>query len=227
MVRPRDTRYANPSLEFRRLAARGVVSKLATGYYLVPPDQARARGDWRPPVEAVALGIAAADYDVHGVAVMGISAARLHGAVPRALAVAVVAVPKQRPPLDTRRGRVQFVRRRASSLDRVRVRTDVVQGWATSPEQTVIDLADRPELGDVTPLTASEAIANLAPRCDWDLLADLAIRQRKSGALARASWIGKAVVDVPFPRRLPATTVPAKGLAPPVPVDPEPFRVAP
>jgi len=50
---------------------------------------------------------------------MGISAARLHGAVPRALGIATVAVPAQRRPvtLDGRSERVIFVPRNVERLD--------------------------------------------------------------------------------------------------------------
>lgn len=191
------------------------------------PESARGR-EWKVPAEAVALGIAVADYGVDGAAVMSISAARLLGAIPRALASAVVAVPKQRPALDTTQGRIRFVRRRVGALDRVRVRTAVVQGWGTSQEQTVLDLADRPRLGDVAPLTVSEAITNLAPRCDWELIGRLAQEQRKTAALARASWLAQAVVDVPPPQRPSRRPVPAEGLRPLHDgVDPGPFGIVP
>ena len=67
----------------------------------------------RARLEAVAYGICAADYGADAVVLMGLSAARLHGAVPRALAVAVVAVGKNRPnlTLGDRDALVVFVRR--------------------------------------------------------------------------------------------------------------------
>jgi hypothetical protein len=58
-----------------------------------------------PDLKGVALGIGQADYGVDSVALMGVSAARMHGAIPR-LAVAVLAVPKQRPPLRTGDARI-------------------------------------------------------------------------------------------------------------------------
>lgn len=224
IVRPRDAEYVDPWAEFRRLVNRGVLQKVATGYYLLPPDDARARGSWRPSVEAVALGIAVADYGVDAVALMGISAARIHAAIPRALAGAVVAVPKQRPRLQTEHGVVRFVVRRTPTLDRVRTRTEVVQGWATSPEQTLLDLADRPELGGATTVTVSEAITNLAAEVDWSQIEGLAREQRKQAALARARWLGAAVTAVPGGRK-PNRRVPSKGLRPSGIVDPTLFGI--
>ena len=46
-------------------------------------------------LEAAAAGIATAIYGPDDVIVMGPSAARLHGAIPRALATATIAVPSQ------------------------------------------------------------------------------------------------------------------------------------
>lgn len=228
IVRPRDAEYVDPWAEFRRLEDRGVLQRVARGYYVLPPDRVRGGDIWHVPVEAVGLGIAVADYGVDEAATMGISAARLLGAVPRALASAVVAVPKQRPLLETERGRIHFVRRRVEVLDRVRVRTEIVQGWSTSPEQTVIDLADRPALGGVTPTTVSEAITNLASMCDWELVVQLAEDQRKSGALTRASWLAAAVIDVPIPRRASRRKVPSEGLSPlGAEVDPDAFGITP
>ena len=75
---------------------------------------------------------------------MGVGVARVLGAIPRAVAVTVVAVPKQRPPLETDYGRILFVRRTLDTLDLERADTELTQGWITTPEQTVLDLAARP-----------------------------------------------------------------------------------
>jgi hypothetical protein len=74
--------YAHPRPEFARLARAGVLLRVATGYYAVVPDDQVGQGG-RPELEAVALGIAAADQEVDTVALMGLSAARVHGAIPR------------------------------------------------------------------------------------------------------------------------------------------------
>ncbi len=105
--------YANPWEEFARLTKAGVLTKLAHGYYLLVPEEQR-RGHWTPEVEGLALGIALADYGRDVVALMGPAAARLLGAIPRALATATVAIPRQRPALTTSYGGVQFVTRSSS-----------------------------------------------------------------------------------------------------------------
>lgn len=205
VVRPRDLRdvYPFPDAELRRLESRQLVTRLAHGYYLRPPDVARGTA-WRPEVEAVALGVAVADYSRDDVALGGASAARYLGAIPRALSTGVVFVPKQRPALSTSAGRVCFVKRPVAGLDVQRVDTPVVAGWRTSAEQTILDLADRPTLGGIMQLTASEAIESLSSDADWSRIVELAHVQRKPSALARAAWIASGVIEgpeIPAPRR--------------------------
>ena len=96
------------------------------------------RGVWRPEIEALALGIGQADYGVNGVALMHPSAARVQGAIPRAIAVAVLAVPKQRPTLETTCSRIVFVKRDVARLKRMRIETELATGWCTSIEQTAL-----------------------------------------------------------------------------------------
>ena len=180
--------YTNPWEEFARLTRTGVLAKLAHGYSLLIPEERRG-GYWAPEVEGIALGIAVADYGRDLVALMGPTAARVLGAIPRALATATIAAPRQRPALVTTAGRVQFVKRAVERLDTQRVTTDITTGWVTTAEQTVIDLADRPNLGGVTPATVEEAIRALAVRCDHQLVARLARAQRKAAAWQRYCWI--------------------------------------
>jgi len=87
VVRPVDlrARYANPAKELRRLARGGALLRLSHGYYSVVPEEYRGTA-WRPSAEAAGLAIGRADYGTDHVAVMGVSSARLLGAVPRALA---------------------------------------------------------------------------------------------------------------------------------------------
>ena len=77
---------------------------------------------------------------------MHLSAARIHGAIPRALAIAVLAVPKQRPTLETTCGRIVSVKRDVGTLKRMRIETELATGWSTILEQTTTDLARRPDL---------------------------------------------------------------------------------
>ncbi len=186
VVRPRDAAglYYNPRAEFRRLAEAGALRHLAHGYYLIPPQEALGDPRWRPEVEELALGVAASDHG-EGVSLMGLSAARHHGAVPRAHATAWVAVPVNRRPLDAGVfGRIVFVARHLDRLDLVRARTTVVDGHATSVEQTIVDLARHPTWAGGAD-TAREAIVRLWPRADRVLLDDLAVAQRGQAALDR------------------------------------------
>src|SRR5437870_4533708 len=95
VVRSRDfaDRWANPTNELTRLARAGIVRPVRPGYWLIPPADRLKDPDWRPEIEAFALALAVADYGPDEVALMGISAARHHGALPRAVATGVVAVP--------------------------------------------------------------------------------------------------------------------------------------
>ena len=178
--------YANPAKDLARLAERGSLHKLATGYYAVVPPHSTDRA-WLPSVEAAAFGIAAADYGPNGAVLMGLSAARLHGAVPRALDVAVVAVPKNRPALllGDRDATVRFVRRDTDRLDAERVNTDLGAALVTTVEQTLLDLVHRPHLGGV-PAEANAAIRALWPRADPDHVGEIAGQQRLRSALDRA-----------------------------------------
>lgn len=189
VLRPVDARdvYAGPPKEFERLSNRGALHKLATGYYAIVPPRHRTTGGWMPALEAAAFGIAAADYGPGHAVLMGLSAARLHGAVPRALAVAVVAIDKNRRllRLTDRPAAVQFVRRETGRLDAERVPTELGPALVTGLEQTLLDLAHRPALGGVGE-EARAAVQGLWPRCDKAVLAELAAQQRLRAALARA-----------------------------------------
>jgi predicted transcriptional regulator of viral defense system len=191
VLRPRDAAdvYAHPRAEFARLAERGLLRRVATGYFVrVPPERVGDHG-WRPDLHATALGVAAADYGRDAVALMHLSAARRHAALPRELALAVVAVPKQRPPLTMLGGTVTFARRDVTRLDVERLRTDLVESWVTTVEQTVLDLAARPDLGGVDAATIREAIQSLGRRADWGLVDELAAQQRRRTAAGQAREI--------------------------------------
>lgn len=202
VVRPRDARdlYTNPAAEFQRLARNNVLRHIAHGYYVVVPAEHLGDPSWRPPLEAVALGVAQADRGRDEAALMGISAARYHGALPRAHGIAIVACEVVRRPLDTTVGRVRFVTRDPQELDLVAAHTELQEGWVTSPEQTILDLADRPELGGLGSPDVADAIQALSGSCDFELVAELARTQHKPSAYARAAWLATvAGVDVPGP----------------------------
>jgi predicted transcriptional regulator of viral defense system len=192
ILRPADAAavYARPPQEFSRLADRGLLRRVATGYYAVVPPHSADR-NWMPSLEAVAYGIGAADYGADAVVLMGLSAARLHGAVPRALAVAVVAVGKNRPKLSLRDrdALVVFVRRDTVRLDAELLSTDLGGALVTTVEQTLLDLAHRPQVGGV-PDEARAAVRALWPRADRATLERLAGEQRLRSALSRArTWM--------------------------------------
>ncbi len=228
ILRPRDANdiYVNPRAELAALADAGALRRVATGYFIAPPDDEVLNPEWRPTVEGLALGIAGRDYGSKGAALMAMSAARRHRVVPRGLGVGIVAVASQRPRLRTAFGDVVFVTRQLDRLDLVRTRTDVTGGWTTSREQTILDLADRPTLGGVTAESASEAITALTGDADWDLVRKLARDQRKYGALVRACWLAAAVLaNAPIPPPI-RRVVPALGLRPAVPVPADRYGIA-
>jgi hypothetical protein len=140
--------YAHPRPECARLERSGALRRVAPGYYAVVPDD-RVGLAWLPELEAVALGVGVAAAGVDGAALMGLSAVRVHGGIPRAVGVAVVAMARHRPVLQLtdRDAVVLFVRRNLDGLDLQRHQTELGEGWVASIEQTVVDLAARPDLG--------------------------------------------------------------------------------
>ncbi|MGW1680576.1 type IV toxin-antitoxin system AbiEi family antitoxin [Saccharopolyspora sp. NPDC002376] len=187
VLRPQDAGavYAHPRPEVARLTRAGALHQLATGYYAAVPDDQLGR-HWLPELEAAALGIAAANDGIDSVALIGLSAARVHGAIPRGLAIAVVAAARRRPELQLtdRDATVVFVRRDVAALDVQQHATELGRGWVTTVEQTLLDLAARPELGGL-PEEAHAAVQGLLPRADHDLLHELATKQRRRATLQR------------------------------------------
>jgi predicted transcriptional regulator of viral defense system len=190
-IRPRDaaTVYAHPRTQLVRLAEQGLLHRLADGYYVVVPQDMVGRR-WIPSLEAAAAGIATTICDHDDIVVMGLSAARLHAVIPRALATAIVAVPRQHRPvaLTDRPAVVRFVKRDTKSLDAEQIRTELGPALVTTPEQTVLDLAHRPTLGD-NEADIPAAVAALYARSDKQRLQGLATEQRRLASLRRAeAW---------------------------------------
>jgi hypothetical protein len=153
-VRPADLDgvFANPRAALRHLERDGVVHRIAYGYYCEVPTDADPAA-WLPSLEAVAMGVAMARGAPSEPVLMGMSAARVHGAFPRAVATATVAVAVggRRPvPLVDRPATIRFVERDTEALDAERVRMDLGAALVTTPEQTLLDLArlfpDDPEM---------------------------------------------------------------------------------
>jgi predicted transcriptional regulator of viral defense system len=181
--------YAFPGPELARLADRGLLQRVANGYYIVVPQDMIGRV-WAPRLEAAAAGIASAIYGATHAVLMGISAARVLGVVPRALATAVVAVPDQHRPIRFKDGQsvVRFVKRDTDRLDAERIETPLGSAIVTTPEQTLLDLAHRPQLGDARGEVPA-AITMLYQRSDHQRLQALAADQRLTASLRRAeSW---------------------------------------
>lgn len=117
LIRTRDLadHYAQPSNETARLVRKGRLLKIANGYFLSVPEH-RRDGTWSPAVEDLALALGVADYGAEESALIGPSAARVLGSIPRALSSALLAVPVHRRPLETRFGRIVFSARDAQRL---------------------------------------------------------------------------------------------------------------
>lgn len=176
--------YAHPRQEARALERRGLLHRLAHGFYCsVPPEHDPAQ--WRPTIEAAAAGIATAIYGDRVPVLTGLTAARVQQALPRAIGVAFVAVPTQRRPLQLldRTGQVRFVTRTVTDLDAVLVMTDLGQALATTPEQTVLDLGRADPRGE--DVDAREVIDALWAACDQAVLVEIAGRQRMQSTLKR------------------------------------------
>ncbi|MGF0312057.1 type IV toxin-antitoxin system AbiEi family antitoxin [Rhodococcus sp. IEGM1428] len=142
--------YAHPRAELSRLTDLGLMHRVATGFFVAVPDD-RVGTEWMPGFEAAATGIAVAAYSADDAVVMGVSAVRSHGVIPRALATAVVAVPTRHDPirLADRQAVVRFVVRDTARLDAERIDTELGAVLVATAEQAVLDLVKRPRLGDV------------------------------------------------------------------------------
>lgn len=185
-VRPRDVgAYANPRKELRRLEAAGLLHRLAEGIYTVVPQE-RVGSGWQPTLEGAAAGIGAVEFGQDRYALMGLTAARLHRVIPRAVAVAVIAAPRRRETMrmTDRPATVRFLVRDIGTLQVEMMQTDLGGCLVTTPEQTVLDLAHLPNLGDME-VEALAAIHALVPRCDQQMLAQIAATQRLGRALER------------------------------------------
>jgi hypothetical protein len=142
--------------------------------------------EWRPNIERIALGIATAQFGPNAVALVGPSAARVHGAVPRALGIATVSYPSTRPrDVDTVMGTVRTYRREIDQMDVVRVRSDLASGLVTSTEMTMLDLAAHAPKWPMIASDRDEAIGLLAARADWALAERIAHDFRRKSAFER------------------------------------------
>ncbi len=175
-----------PDTELQRLSDAGSVLSLTKGFYALIPEQYRGPdSQWRPTIESAALGMAASLYSPEEVSLVGPSAARAHGCYPRALGAAYVSVPHQRRPRQTTLGNVRFVERPIAKMDTVRIETDLGQGWATSVEQTALDLSRNRPHWNISEATRTEMLRFLAARIDWELIDEIAKETRGVKTLRR------------------------------------------
>jgi len=186
-VRPQDlsTVYAHPRPQLARLVERGVLVRLAAGYYMATPDTA-APG-WTPGIESAALAIGSAIFGTAHAILTGLSAARIHGVIPRALHIATVAVPRQHRPIELDAGgTVRFVKRPVDRLDaRLEQLDDLGLGLVTTEEQTALDLAHQAPDTLLSPADLRQTVGALLQRSDREHLAELAGEQRRGPALLR------------------------------------------
>jgi predicted transcriptional regulator of viral defense system len=192
-LRPRDvTVYAHPRPQMARLEDKGLLHRLADGFYAVVP-QDRVGSNWMPTLEGAAAGIAAAEFGNGQYALMGMTAARVHHIVPRAIAFAAVAAPRRRETLKLtdRTANIHFLVRDIDAMQVEMLQTDMGGCLVTTPEQTVLDLAHLPRLGEME-AEVEAAIRALLPRCDPETLDQIAKDQRLGRARARVRRMEKA-----------------------------------
>ena len=187
--------YASPRPQLKRLADAGLLRRLHGGIFAIVPTEHVGR-PWTPPLEAAAVGLETARSGPDGAVLMGLSAARLHGAVPRGLGQATVATRNRRRPimLDGTGLEVRFIRRRVDDLDADLTTTVLGDVLVTSIEQTILDLA-HPRVQKTEAEAEREAIRSLAPKADHATLRELAARQRLGSALRRAQQVSPTLLD--------------------------------
>lgn len=183
--------YAHPDPQLRRLDSLGLLHRLAHGYYTVVPQESVGAG-WMPILEAAAAGIGSACFRPAPAPLMGVSAARALGALPRALNTAIIAAPAQHDPITLldRPATIQFVKRDTTRLDVESVATELGRALVTSVEQTILDLARKPPIG-VAEDQIPEALRALLPRADQQHLHELARTQRLRSALTRVADVAR------------------------------------
>lgn len=181
-VRPKDLAevYTNPRAVIAHHLGTGALVRLAPGYVMAIPDDKTPT--WHPTLETAGAAIATAIYGANDTVLMGLTAARIHGALPRAIGDVVVAVPRQHRPIRLEAGgTLHFVQRDTDALDARLETVEVGRALVTTVEQTALDLARRPELGG-HPDEATVALNNLLPRLDHDRLVRIAAQQYGMGA---------------------------------------------
>lgn len=186
VARPHSFSVSRAETECQRLAELGSLLHLSKGFYALVPEPRREPGTkWVPSIEGTALGMAAAVHGLDCVALVGPSAARAHGCYPRALGTGFATSPSWLRERTTAAGQVRFVTRRFEKMDTVAIETDLGTGWATSPEQTALDLCrNRPDW-KISEAARNEMIGLLTTRIDWELIDEIAQQTRGIKTLER------------------------------------------
>ncbi len=112
---------------------------------------------------------------------------------------AIVAVPVRRHSLQTSAGKVHFWQRSIQKVQTQSWRSELGLGRVGTAEQSMLDIAGRPDRGGVSVAAAQEALRALALVVDWNRALELATSQG-SMASYRAAWFSDALVpDAPNP----------------------------
>ena len=174
-----DDIEVNAARKLKQLSEAGAVTRIANGVYTVPPNGADGRR-WKAPLEAAALALATVRFGERQAVLMGPSAARHWGAIPRALGEAQVAVKgaTSRPAKLLDGAIVTFVVRDLSRLDVAVERTALGDALITTPAQTLYDLLARARRYGSSEAT-QEGVANLVHRVTQDEIAAIADRHQR------------------------------------------------
>lgn len=172
--------YVNPRKALADGVADGRLHRVARGIYMARPRTATDR--WKPTIETAAVAVGALRMG-REIPLMGMSAARLHNALPRAINRAWLAAPRTHRPVQLCDGGVvQFVTRKGlDDLDVEKVATDLGSVTVTTVEQTILDLmrrwgADGME-GEIEPVVRA-----LADQTDFKGVARLVVEGKGSRA---------------------------------------------
>lgn len=161
------------------LAKQGAVKRLVQGVYTIPPDGEDGRR-WRMPIEEAGIAIATARFGERQAALTDISAARHWAAMPRAVAIATIAVPRAgyAPITLDDGGVIRFIPRKLDELDLTLEPIGHREALVTTPEQTLFDLLMKPGRAGM-PEESLQAAANLRTRVkakDFEQIIDHARR---------------------------------------------------
>lgn len=186
VIAPRTLIYGNASAELARLEDRGVVVRIAYGYFFLVPEIYRKPNTlWKPTIEEAALGVAIHDYGVKNVALIGPSVLRILGQYPRPLNIAFVAIPKQRPAIKTPWGEIRFIKRDLTTYELNYKQTENIAGYITTRDETFIDLLKKQPDWRISDGTKNEMINTLSNMIDKNKVLERATKNNGMSALKK------------------------------------------